>query len=271
MNWRLFQGDTPLPAIPADERGLHYGESLFETLRSHQGGLPWWPQHWARLVRGANRLGLPLPDARRVKTEALDLLAGQDAVLKLRLSRRGGRGYAAPDDGAPLWMLSLHPLPAQQAPLHLVWCETRLALQPQLAGLKHGNRLEQILARREVQQQGADEGLVCDSQGHVISATSANLFILKDGQWHTPSLQSAGVAGICREHLLAMSGAGIKPLARDDVENAEALFICNAVRGILPVRQLGARLWSQVHPAIVTLQARLAATHPGLLTHPEAS
>ncbi|PJK14315.1 aminodeoxychorismate lyase [Lysobacteraceae bacterium NML07-0707] len=271
MTWRLFQGDAPLAAIPADERGLHYGESLFETLRSHRGELPWWTQHWARLAAGAARLGLPLPDACRVKAEALQLLAGQEAALKLRLSRSGGRGYAAPDEGEPLWMLSVHPLPAPQAPLRLVWCDTQLGLQPQLAGLKHGNRLEQILARREVQQQGADEGLVCDSQGHVISATSANLFILEDGQWHTPALQSAGVAGICREHLLDISDAAIKQLTRDDVKNAEAVFICNALRGIQPVRQLGAQIWPQIHPAIATLQTRLASTHPGLRIHPEAS
>ncbi|MDO4708854.1 MAG: aminodeoxychorismate lyase [Pseudomonadota bacterium] len=271
MNWRLFQGDAPLAAIPADERGLHYGESLFETLRSHQGSLPWWTQHWARLAQGAERLGLPLPDASRVKTEALQLLAGQDVALKLRLSRRGGRGYAAPEDSAPLWMLSVHPLPLPQAPLRLIWCDTQLGWQPQLAGLKHGNCLEQILARREVQQQGADEGLVCDGQGHVISASSANLFVLKDGRWRTPSLQSAGVAGICRAHLLAETNAQITQLGRAEVESAEAVFICNALRGIQPVRQLGAQLWPQVHPAIATLQTRLARTHPGLHTHPEAS
>ncbi|PJK13744.1 aminodeoxychorismate lyase [Lysobacteraceae bacterium NML120232] len=271
MNWRMFAGERELAEIPADDRGLHYGESLFETLRSHQGQLPWWSRHWARLVRGAKRLGLPLPDEQRVKAEALDLLAGQSAALKLRLARCGGRGYGAPDAALPLWMLAVYPLPAAQAPLHLVWCETRLAQQPQLAGIKHGNRLEQILARREVQQQGADEGLVCDAEGQVISATSANLFVLQDGQWRTPSLENAGVAGVCREYLLTQTDGQITALHPDEVAQAEAVFICNALRGILPVARLGARLWPQVHPDIATLQARLASAHPGFATCLEAS
>lgn len=270
MNWRLFRGAAPLAAIPVDDRGLHYGESLFETLRSHRGSLPWWPQHWARLAHGAHRLGLALPDAGQAEAEALALLAGRDAVLKLRLSRAGSRGYAAPEDSPPLWLLSVHPLPAPQAPLRLVWCQTHLGVQPQLAGLKHGNRLEQILARQEVAAQSADEGLLCDTSGQLISATSANVFVLRQGRWHTPPLAGAGVAGVCRGQVLALADACITPLSPADVEQAEAVFLCNAVRGILPVRQLGARLWPQVHPGIITVQTRLARTHPGLAIDPEA-
>ncbi len=269
MSWRLYQGAMPLAAIPADERGLHYGESLFETLRAERGCLPWWASHWARLARGAARLGLPLPAEEQVKAEALALLAGQSAVLKLRLSRRGGRGYAAPADAEPLWMLSLHPLPAPQAALELHWCQIRLACQPRLAGLKHGNRLEQILARQEAVAAGADEGLLCDMQGQVISATSANLFILENGQWHTPAVDEAGVAGVCRAHLLAASDARVGRIVPARVENAEAVFLCNAVRGILPVAALGARHWPGIHPAIAKLGQHLHGLNPGFASFKE--
>lgn len=267
MTVRIFRGGERVAAIAPDDRGLAYGDGLFETMRAHRGTLPWWDAHWARLARGGRRLGMALPDQAQARAEAAALFAdGGDGVLKLIVSRGGGaRGYAPPREAQPHWLLSRHPLPpaAPRSGLRLHWCATRLAAQPLLAGIKHCNRLEQVLARAECVAAGADEGLACDADGAVVSATSANLFVLRDGNWTTPPLDRCGVAGTCREHLLGPLGAREARMDPGMVEAADAVFLCNAVRGILTVATLGARAWSP-HPAVASAQRVLAQLHPGL-------
>ena len=272
MTVRMFMGDARVDAIAPDDRGLAYGESLFETMRIHRGDIPWWDAHMARLTHGTQRLAMSLPDATRMYAEAMALLDGADGVLKLQLTRGGGvRGYAANSDAAPFWMLSMHPLPNRIDSVDTIWCEITLASQPRLAGLKHGNRLEQILAANEVRAANADEGLMCDGAGRVIAATSANFFALIDGHWQTPVLDDCGVAGVMREWVLAQVDAHVTSLKPCDVECADAVFLCNAVRGILPVQRLGARAWPRTHPEIRALQAALAQSHPGFEPLLEAS
>lgn len=261
--WRIFRGAQQLPAVPADDRGLAYGDGVFETMRAHAGVVPWWPAHWSRLAAGAQRLGIALPDAEQVRAEVADLLAGRSAVLKLQLTRGSGtRGYAPRADATPLWLLSLHPLPAPApAACTLVWCQTRLARQPLLAGIKHCNRLEQVLARREVATAGADEGLVRDVAGRVTSGTTGNLFLLDDEGWHTPELGHAGIAGICRSWVCTQRPVRERRIRVDEVMSAQALFLCNSVRGILPVGRLDTRVFPP-HPEVAALQRLLAAAHP---------
>lgn len=263
---RMFEGDRAVAGIAPDDRALAYGDGLFETLRVHAGTLPWWEAHWARLARGAARLRLRLPDPRQIRAEAGGLFAdGGHGVLKLLVSRGGGsRGYAPAADAVPRWLLARHPLPAATpGPLRAIWCETRLAVQPLLAGLKHCNRLEQVLARAECVAAGADEGLVLDSDGHVAGATAANLFVLREGRWRTPPVDRCGVAGTCRAQLLPALDAIEERLDRGAVEGADAVFLCNAVRGILPVARLGARHWPQPHAAVALAREVLGRSHPG--------
>lgn len=287
---RVFVGTKAVDAVPPDDRGLAYGDGLFETMRAHRGDVPWWPAHWARLVAGAARLRLPLPDESRVRAEAVALLDGTEGVLKLLVTRgSGGRGYAPPTAAVPTWLLSRHPPPSTpREGLVLRWCDTRLAIQPLLAGLKHCNRLEQVMARAEwLPAQGgwatpsrqasdrvappdgplpaetpvADDGLMRSTEGDVICATSANVFILHRGRWLTPAVDRCGIAGVCRRWVMATIDATEARLEVADVEAADAVFLCNAVRGILPVARLGERTWAP-HPMVAALQQRLAAEHP---------
>lgn len=266
---RLFVGDAPVDAaidsVLAGGRGLAYGDGVFETMRAAGGVIPWWPAHRARLARGAARLGIAMPPDDALDAALRDLLSAHpDAVVKLVLTRgSGGRGYAPPADAPPVWLLSASALPPSPrvGGLVLRWCELRLAAQPALAGIKHCNRLEQVLARAEWRDEGIDEGLLCDGDGDVVCATAANLFVLRDDRWWTPPVDRCGVAGVCRGWALAALDATECRLTPGDVLSSQALVLCNAVRGILPVARLGGHAWSP-HPAVGEVLRHLADAHP---------
>jgi 4-amino-4-deoxychorismate lyase len=267
---RLFVGESRIAPGGGDllieGRGLAYGDGVFETMRAVDGAIPWWPRHRERLLRGAARLGLQAPPLAVVERELQDLLGTHaQAVIKLIHGRgHGGRGYAAPPGEPPVWALLASALPPAPRPGGLVlrWCATRLALQPRLAGIKHCNRLEQVLARAEWDDPGIDEGLMLDTEGAVVSATAANLFVYREGRWWTPPVDRCGIAGVCRGWALDALGADERRLARDDVLDADAVVLCNAVRGILPVARLGDRDRAP-HPAVAEARSRLADAHPG--------
>ncbi len=273
MTALIFRGRDALVGIPADSRGFAYGDGVFETMRVDRGRLHWWDAHWTRLAVGAERLGLPVPDYEVAREACGSVFAdNSDGVLKLLLTRGGeGRGYAPTPDAAPVWMVSRHALPARtKRGLELHWAKTAAAIQPALAGLKHCNRLEQVMARGECSRQGTDEALMCNGDGHVIGATAANVFVLHDGRWRTPRVDRSGIAGVCRAHLLSILDAAEERLAPADVEGADAVFLCNAVRGILPVARLGARAWPDLSASLAAARL-LAHSHPGLvldLEHP---
>ena len=132
MKVRIFAGHQRVDAIAPDDRGLAYGDGLFETMRVHRGTVPWWDAHWARLQRGAERLRLRLPDARLACEQAIALFAEDsaddgDGVLKLIVTRGGGgRGYAPSPDAEPTWLLSRHALPSVTPAdgLRARWCGT---------------------------------------------------------------------------------------------------------------------------------------------------
>jgi 4-amino-4-deoxychorismate lyase len=264
MTTRCYSGEREVAGVDPRNRGLAYGDGVFETMRVHRGSVPLWPRHLARLREGALRLGLPLPPVEFIEARIADAIGGCGAgVLKLLLTRgEGGRGYAPPIDAPPAWLLSLHPVPASTSfGVRLHWCDTRLAGQPALAGIKHCNRLEQVLARAEVDRAGCDEGLMLDMAGTPVCATAANLLVWRGGRWSTPRVDACGVAGVLRGWLLKQGLVELSEHSPTDVESADALALCNAVRGILPVVSLGARAWTR-HPALVELQERLAMAYP---------
>lgn len=276
---RLFLGAERIDGLPGDARGFAYGDGLFETMRVHRGLVPWWTQHIARLVRGASRLSMPLPDPAQLEREARALFDDDgDGVLKLIVSRGGGgRGYVPLSDAPPLWRLSRHPLPVspRAGGLVLRWCDLRLAPQPALAGIKHCNRLEQVLARAEWDDPAIDEGLLRSAEDDLVCATAANVFVLHGSRWTTPSLDRCGVAGVCRAWVLADladrgMGAIETRIAPEALQTADAVLLCNAVRGILPVARLDARVWTP-HPAVADLRMRLARAHPGFAVDQEVA
>jgi 4-amino-4-deoxychorismate lyase len=253
----------------AIDRGLAYGDGLFETMRAHRGTLPWWPRHRARLLAGAARLGIPMPSDAAVDTALADALqASPDGVIKLILTRGAGmRGYAPTPGAAPTLLVTASVAPVAAAPAIAVdVLALRLGVQPALAGMKHLNRLEQVLGAREAAERGLDDGLMADADGFLTCSTRANLFARLDGRWITPPVDRAGVAGVARGVLLEAwsppGGLHVAPLSLDALPRVDALLLSNAVRGILPVGRCGARALDPRPVGFAEARAALAASHP---------
>lgn len=242
-------GPNDLTLIPGDDRGVNYGDGVFETLRVADGAVLHWPLHRRRLQWGLERLKIALTDWATLESDLAQAASEhQAAVLKLIVTRGSGpRGYRPPQVVHPRWFLQVGPMPdydpdwAEKGVAVRV-CETRLAHQPLLAGIKHLNRLEQVMARSEWQDE-FQEGLMLDQEDRVICGTMSNVFMVQGNQLLTPQLDHCGIAGITRQRLMAASGllgfaCEERPLSLADLADAEGLFLTNTVFGLWPVRQL---------------------------------
>lgn len=232
--------------VPVDDRGLAYGDGLFETMRAVAGRVRFLERHFDRLIAGCDRLGIARPDRRAIESDITALTDGHDdALIKLVITRgSGGRGYRPPTGAPGRRVVARHPLPTFPDPWYadgiaLRWCDTRLAHQPALAGIKHLNRLEQVLARAEWEDDARwQEGLMCDADGLVIEATRSNVFIVRGGEIVTPVLDRCGVAGIIRGLVIEGFGAVTERFTPEAVRSADELFVCNSVIGVWPVRAI---------------------------------
>lgn len=235
---------------PAD-RGLAYGDGLFETLRISKGRAVLEAAHFSRLFASAEALGIPLETAalRDDFSRFLACVPGE-SVAKILVTRGcSGRGYLPDTGAAPTIVLSAHALP-DAGPETIVVSVAKLSLarQPLLAGHKHLNRLEQVLLRRELADACADEALVCDTTGHVVEGVSANVFMVRDGELHTPCIDAAGIRGVLRGALIEHAAVLGLPVheghySPDDFRRADEVFFCNSVTGVRPVSCLEERHW----------------------------
>ena len=244
----------PAAQLPLSDRGLAYGDGLFETFAVRRGRPRLLDEHLHRLQEGCARLGIPFPQ-HQVTEELLAFCAElSEGVAKLILTRGdGARGYSPPVEAQPRRLLLASPLPAYPSEhaeqgVEVFPCALRLAEQPMLAGLKHLNRLEQVLARAEWQDARYAEGLLRDQAGRIIEGVFSNLFLVSEGRLLTPSLERCGVAGVMRSALLKEAAAlgvicEVRDLSFDELLAAQEIFFCNSVYGIWPVRRLETRVW----------------------------
>ncbi len=266
----------PGHSIPATDRGLHYGDGVFETIAVRRGQPCLWPQHLSRLQTGCERLGIPAPDISLLTEEVAQLLApnGGDGVLKLTVTRGSGpRGYAPPPVPKPRRIFSFTPglsVPTRgsEAGVRLTLCETRLGENASLAGIKHLNRLEQVLARAEWSDPSIVDGLMCDGHGHVVCGTKSNLYVLDDAGIATPPLLTCGVVGTVRSVVadcaraldIAFAERSLRPT---DLFAARGLFISNALLGAVPVARLGTHCYRvDAVPAALIERVRQSALEP---------
>lgn len=242
-------GDT----IPVDDRGFQYGDGLFETMRVRDGRVRFLEAHLARLTLGCGRLGIAAPPAEVLRREIVDAAASArgDALLKLVVTRGSGpRGYAARDGLTIRRVMTLfadtRPSSGDAA---LRIARQTAAHSAALAGLKHLNRLENVLAASEPGHEHCFDALLLDRDGLVVGGTMTNVFLARDGVIATPSVERAGVAGILRGIVLRECAAlGLRADVRDvgaaELRAADEVFVTNARIGVVPVRRVGEHVYT---------------------------
>ncbi|MBL9043167.1 MAG: aminodeoxychorismate lyase [Myxococcales bacterium] len=228
------------------DRGLQFGDGLFETMLCVSGTPVDFAEHWVRLAEGCRRLGIDCPAIQRDVTAAVARQGAPKAVAKLIVTRGSTeRGYRCVPSVRPNWILTItdapeHPLAHGNEGVAVKLCRTRVSLDdPQLAGLKHLNRLPQVLARREWDTEYHD-GLLADHGGRIVEGCTSNLFLVAQGTLRTPDLTACGVRGIVRQKVLDHSIAlgipcEVTTLGLREIERAEEVFLTNSVYGIVPV------------------------------------
>jgi 4-amino-4-deoxychorismate lyase len=230
------------------DRGLHYGDGLFETLVARNGRIRFESLHQQRLGSGCQRLRLPTPQGLWEQAGALAHQYG-DALLKLLVTRgpalQRGYGISGLEQGRPVLFVYPAPDPVNPTVVRVDLLQARLGENPLLAGIKHCNRLEQVLARMELQP-GAFEGLMGSSSGRLISGTMSNVFLDTEAGLVTPALNLCGVAGVLRAVVLREAAAmGIAVRVTDvpltALDDCRGLFLTNVRLGVLPVTRLGGR------------------------------
>ncbi|MFZ1625732.1 MAG: aminodeoxychorismate lyase [Gammaproteobacteria bacterium] len=256
---------TPGRLVDITDRGLAYGDGLFETIAIRRSAARFLDLHLDRLYAGAARLKLAAPDRDSLHTQLVTAATGLDeGVLKLIMTRGSGpRGYAPAQHQQPTVAWGLEDSKAQRwIQIRVRWCETIAGRNPATAGLKTLCRLEQVLARAEWQDGGIAEGFMCDEQGQLVGGTSSNVFIVSGGRLLTPAISHAGISGVMRRVILQQASVSAiesheVSLTKADVLAADEVFVSNALTGIRPVGQLGERQWKP-GPVSCELAARLA-------------
>lgn len=266
MSWPVWVNGSAQGRIDAADRGLAYGDGLFETLRVEQGRAVLADGHFQRLAASAEALAIPLAlDALRDDFVRFLALCPPRCVAKIILTRGvSERGYWPDPKAQPTLIFTAHPLLDQptawaEQGIQAAVCTQRLAVQSLLAGHKHLNRLEQVLLRRELAGLSAQEALVCSQSGDVVEGVFSNVFLVRKGGLLTPALTEAGVCGVLRGALLARArqlGLSVQEarLQLADFLAADEVFFSNSVSGIWPVARLQDRQW-QPGPLTRELQA----------------
>ena len=252
MAMMLVNG-APADSIPVTDRGLAYGDGVFRTLRAMDGRPLHWARHYAKLNSDCAALQLSCPAAATLLAEVRAASAAYtQASVKIMVTRGSGpRGYALPGPCMPTRIVmadAYAPMPQNENGIHLHLCRLRLAHQPALAGVKHLNRLENVLARAEWNDADVAEGLLLNQEGHVIGGTMSNLFVVENHALITPDLSGCGVAGVTRARVIDLAQqAGVTcrvevlPLQR--LLAADAVFAVNSLIGLWPVAELAERQW----------------------------
>jgi len=245
----------PTRCVDLADRGFQYGDGTFTTVVVRQGVPLFWPLHLARLERDCEKLLIPFPGGACLGPDVRTLCMAQpEGVLKIQISRGiGGRGYRLPEPAQVTRVLSMHPLPdyppgLRKNGIEIRVCESRLGINPRLAGIKHMNRLEQILARAEWSAEEIREGIMLDAEGHVTEGTMSNVFLIKNGTLFTPKIDRCGVAGVMRSITITTAlehgiDAVEARITLEELYAADEVFLTNCVIGLWPVKRCEQRTY----------------------------
>jgi len=258
-------GDT----VPVDDRGLLYGDGLFETVLCMNGTPRFLGLHLQRLQAGCQALDLPMPDLEQVSHEIRRAAAGERACLVRFTLTRGSsptRGYAPPVPCQPRRIVARYPLQESALPergIRAGFSTVIAGVSPALAGLKHLNRLENVLARARLAGSGCEEAILSTAAGELVGGTMSNLFLVLDGRLVTPPIVTAGVRGVMRQVVLREAGAcGLataeRILMRADLAGASEIFFTNVRLGPWPVGSLEGWRGEAPGPVVRALRQRIA-------------
>ena len=247
-----FQDGNSIDCIPVENRAFNYGDGVFETIAIRNGKPRLWSLHMARLIDACDRLRIPAPsvDALEENIHQALITTGvgeQHAIAKIIVAAKfAGRGYGRPDNASAETFIGIFDSQARpdtdyEEGVKTRRCDTAIAIQPALAGIKSLNRLEQVLARNEWDSSEIAEGLMCDSEGRLICGTMSNVFLAKDNAISTPALNRCGVSGVMRRHVIEVLLENNIPVEETDIDwnsamIADELFLTNSQFGILPIR-----------------------------------
>lgn len=256
---------------PAD-RGLAYGDGLFETMAACDGRIRWLDLHLDRLEEGCRRLEIPMP-SRSLLASEIDASCPRQgrAIVKLIVTRGpGARGYPPPERPTPTRVLAISPWPDYPEShyrdgIAMRTCQLRLGENPALAGIKHLCRLEQVLAQLELRGHAVQQGLLLDASGYVVGGTSSNLFVVAGAELATPSLARCGIKGVMRRAVLEAARtlgmrAEERDFAPDALLEADEIFVANSLFGIWPVTDIDGRRFA-AGPTTKRLMTHLDAGH----------
>ena len=257
--------------LAINDRGLAYGDGVFTTAKVLNGQVRHLPDHMQRLTTSCRALNITAPDTTKIARE-LTKSARQyaQAVVKIMITAgQGGRGYSRQGTLASNVIISYSSFPEhyfdwQQTGISVGISEYQLGINPNLAGIKHLNRLEQVLIRQELDTRPEDDLLVTNCNGVIVEASCANVFWLKAGIWYTPSLIDSGVAGLKRQQVLNTLPATLAieqtQLSIDKLEPIDAMVLTNSVMGIIPVHTFNHRALS-LEPSKTLINAMSTANH----------
>ncbi len=257
----------PLSAGWRLDRGLHYGDGLFETMIVRNGRIRFAGAHQQRLQQGCQRLQIHC-DATAALQQAQSLAGEGDALLKLIVTRglATERGYAPAGNEQARHLLLRYALPpvdvVADQPTRLALLPVTLGENPLLAGIKHLNRLELVLASAARRAHGCDEGLLCSSSGHLACGTSSNVFVVHEGRLLTPRVDRCGIAGVLRSVVLREAQQLGLPAQEQDLApallaSATEVFITNVRLGVRIATEVDGRVMPPA-PWAQALQRRIA-------------
>jgi 4-amino-4-deoxychorismate lyase len=252
-NW-LING-VAADAISLDDRGLHYGDGLFETIAVRDCNCRFLAAHLRRLAEGCARLNIPVPDELDLHSELQQLTkAARHATVKIILTRgTGPRGYRLPEKCTPTRIVGIQhtqPVGLPRSGVKVRYCATPISRNPLLAGLKTLNRLEQVMARAEWNDAEIAEGLMLNDRHEIVCGTMTNVFFGRDGVLFTPRLAECGISGIMRQQVLAVAEErGIevreRSVSKNDLSSADEVFLTNSLIGLWPVSNLEGQVFEQ--------------------------
>ncbi len=256
MDCSILINGEPASVLESTDRGLQYGDGVFETIAVSQGKPEFLSRHLQRLQAGCQKLGFDPPKQQSITDEINQLCSRQQSVvIKIQISSgNSARGYSRATEQSPNRILTRLAFPQRSQQLYdsgikLRLCQHRLSINPALAGIKHLNRLDQVLGRNEWRCNDIHEGVMLDTDGYVVEGTMSNLFLVSGGRLLTALLDRVGVAGIIRSVVLEQAQhagvpVAVQRISLKDLINADEIFMTNSVIGVWPVRQFETRMLS---------------------------